>query len=115
MILDCNKKCYKSGGRTEGSLDLDTNKIICTKCDEEIVGISDFMKEAMKRSGDIIKKSTSKAFTFKCVACNKMVETDIVNGVPIGKNCETKACSINISQIMANAIEKMKPIQVEEE
>jgi hypothetical protein len=44
-----------------------------------------------------------------------MVETNIVNGTPVGKYCETKNCSISISQIMVNAMEKMKPIPMDDE
>jgi hypothetical protein len=73
------------------------------------------MKEAMKRNKDIIKKTIAKAFTFKCISCNKMVETNIVNGTPVGKYCETKNCSINISQIMVNAMEKMKQVPMNDE
>jgi hypothetical protein len=115
MIINCNNLCRKSGGVTEGSLDLDDNKVYCTKCNDELTSVSIFMKEAMKRNKDIIKKTIAKAFTFKCISCNKMVETNIVNGTPVGKYCETKNCSISISQIMVNAMEKMKPIPMDDE
>lgn len=114
MILDCNKKCNLSGGRTEASLSPDDNKVICLKCDKEIVGISDFTKDAMRRNKDIIKQRSSEAFTFKCHSCNKMVPTNVINGVAYGDGCQTKNCLIKISEIMASAIEKTKPITSKE-
>jgi hypothetical protein len=116
MILECNKKCSLSGGITEASLSLfDDNKVICLKCDKEIVGISDFTKDAMRSNKDVIKQKSSVAFIFKCHSCNKIVETDVVNGTPVGKYCETKNCSINLSQIMVNAMEKIKQVPMNDE
>ena len=60
MIINCNNLCRKSGDVTEGSLDLDDNKVYCTKCNDELTSVSEFAKEVMKRNKDVIKKSTPK-------------------------------------------------------
>lgn len=112
MIVSCNQRCKLSGGTTEASLDLDENKAFCLKCHEEIVNISQFTKDAMKYNKDIIKKTKTKAFSFKCRSCHNVVETEIINGSPYGKDCKTKNCMIQISDIMVNAIEKTKPMNV---
>jgi hypothetical protein len=46
---------------------------------------------------------------FDCKNCHKKVETVVVNGVPYGKDCSTKNCTIIISDIMASAMEKISP------
>jgi len=109
MILNCNKKCTRSDGMTNASLSVDDNKVICLLCDEEIDGISEFTKDAMKRNKDVIKKRSSEAFTFKCHSCNKMVATTVINGAPYGEGCETKQCLIKISEMMVSAIESTRP------
>lgn len=115
MLLSCNPRCKKSDGMTEASLDLDSNKVICRKCDEEIINVSDYTKSSMKRNKDIYMKTKHKAFMFNCSNCNKKVETVVVNGVPYGKDCAAKTCTIQVSEMMVHAIEKLKPIELEEE
>lgn len=112
MLLNCNNRCKKSDGMTEGSLDLDTNQVICRKCDEEIVNVSEYTKSSMRRNKDIFMKTKSKAFAFNCSNCNKKVETTVINGVPYGKDCETKNCTIQVSQMMVHAMEKLKPANI---
>jgi hypothetical protein len=112
MLLNCNQRCKKSDGTTDGSLDVDRNEVVCNKCGDDLKNVSDFTKQSMKRNKDIIS-ATKKAFMFDCKNCNKKVETVIVNGVPLGKDCQTKNCTIMISEIMSGAIEKyLKPEEV---
>lgn len=113
MLLTCNPKCRKSDGTTDASLDVERNEAVCNKCGEDILNISAFTKQSMKNNKDIIT-ATKKAFMFDCKNCNKKVETVIINGAPYGKNCATKNCTIQISEVMTNAIEKFaKPDQTE--
>ena len=114
MLLSCNSRCKKSDGMTEASLDIEANKVICRKCDEELVNVSEYTKSSMRRNKDVFMKTKSKAFMFNCSNCNKKVETVVVNGVPYGKGCETKNCTIQISEMMVHAIEKIKPMELEE-
>jgi len=106
MLVSCNPKCKRSDGRTEGSLDISTDEVICRLCGDSIGGISSFTKQSMKNNKDVIN-STKKAFMFDCKNCHKKVETEIINGTAYGKNCRDKNCMINISEIMANAIQKI--------
>ena len=105
MLLSCNQRCKKSNWTTDASLDLDRNEVVCNKCGDDLKNVSEFTKQSMKRNKDIITVA-KKAFMFDCKNCNKKVETVIVNGVPLGKNCTTKNCTILISEIMSSAIEK---------
>ena len=116
MLVSCNPKCKKSDGRTEASLDVDRNEVVCKLCGEDIVSISSFTKQSMKNNKDIVTMA-KKAFMFDCKNCHKKVETVIFNGTPFGKDCKTKNCAINISEIMVSAIEKIsdKKSEIESE
>ena len=50
MIAEC--KCSTT---VEALLDVDTDKIMCQNCGEEIENISSFMKTTMKQTGQIIR------------------------------------------------------------
>jgi len=108
MLVSCNPRCKKSDGRTEGSLDVDRNEVVCKLCGDDISGISSFTKQSMKQNKDVVT-AAKKAFMFNCKNCHKKVETVVVNGVAYGKDCQTKNCTIVISEIMANAMEKISP------
>ena len=108
MLVSCNPRCKKSDGRTEGSLDVDRNEVVCKLCGDDINGISSFTKQSMKQNKDVITQA-KKAFMFDCKNCHKKVETVVVNGVAYGKDCQTKNCTILISDMMANAMEKISP------
>jgi len=108
MLISCNPRCKKSDGRTDGSLDVERNEVVCKLCGDDIVGISSFTKQSMKQNKDIVTPA-KKAFMFDCKNCHKKVETVVVNGVAYGKDCQTKNCTILISEIMANAMEKISP------
>ncbi len=106
MLLSCNPRCKKSDGKTDGSLDPDRNEVVCKTCGDDIINVSSFTKQIMKQNKDVIT-SVKKAFMFDCKNCHKKVETTIIDGVAYGKNCQTKNCTIVISEIMAGAIEKL--------
>ena len=108
MLISCNPRCKKSDGRTDGSLDIDRNEVVCKICGEDVLGISSFTKQSMKQNKDVITPA-KKAFMFDCKNCHKKGETVVVNGVPYGKDCSTKNCTIIISDIMASAMEKISP------
>jgi hypothetical protein len=108
MLVSCNPRCKKSDGRTEGSLDVERNEVVCKLCGDDISGISSFTKQSMKQNKDTVTPA-KKAFMFECKNCHKKVETVVVNGVAYGKDCQTKNCTILISEMMANAMEKISP------
>ena len=103
MNLNCNPKCKQI--TTSGALDPETNNVICNKCGDILTNVSDYTKTIMRQNKDVIIK-TKKAFEFKCRACGKDVETEIINGVPKGKGCHNE-CMINISEIMVGAIQQL--------
>lgn len=106
MILRCNQGCKLSDGTTDGSLNLETNEVICNTCGDAIKGISDFAKLSMKNIGDIKRVNKKKAFVFPCKTCSKNVETEIVAGKVSGKGCKESKCSINITEFMVRVIQE---------
>lgn len=117
MIVRCNPKCKLSDGQTNGSLDLETNEVVCTECGENICGISEFTKMSMRSIGDVVRKKQKKAFVFKCLTCKKDVETAMNSGVVVGKGCQQKEgkCQINITEHMVVALQSMDKVQKEDE
>jgi len=108
MLISCNPRCKKSDGRTDGSLDVERNEVVCKICGDDVVGISSFTKQSMRQNKDVVTQA-KKAFMFDCKNCHKKVETVVMNGVAYGKDCKTKNCTILISDMMANAMEKISP------
>jgi hypothetical protein len=108
MIVRCNQKCRYSDGFTDGSLDVDTDDVMCNECGEVLSEVSSYTKLAMKANGDVIRSKKKKAFMFPCNTCEKSVETQFVNGVLVGKVCDNdqKGCQINVTQHMIKAIEE---------
>jgi len=106
MILRCNQGCKLSDGTTDGSLNLETNDVICNTCGDVIKGISEFSKISMKNIGDIKRVNKKKAFVFPCKICNKNVETEVVAGKVTGKDCKNNNCLINITEFMVKMIQE---------
>jgi hypothetical protein len=108
MLVRCNPRCKESNGQTDCSLDVETNNAICNTCGDVLPDISEFSKLSMKTTGDIIRNTKSKAFTFPCNTCDKQIQAVLVNGVLVGKNCpnEQKGCLINVTEPMIAAIKE---------
>lgn len=106
MILRCNQGCKLSDGTTDGSLNLETNEVICNTCGDPLKGISDFAKISMKNIGDIKRVNKKKAFVFPCKTCNKNVETEVAAGKVFGKGCQQSTCLINITEFMVKMIQQ---------
>lgn len=108
MLVRCNPKCKESNGQTDCSLDIETNNAICNTCGDVLPDISEFSKLSMKTTGDIIRNTKSKAFTFPCNTCEKEVQAVMVNGILVGKNCPNNqsGCQINITETMATAVKE---------
>lgn len=106
MLIRCNRGCTLQNGTTTGSVDQDVNKVVCNYCGEYVDGISDFAIKSMVSQGKVLKKEGTKSFQFKCVTCDKIVETALVDGEVRGKSCQGD-CSFNISSF---AIEAMKSV-----
>jgi len=106
MLLRCNQGCKLSDGNTEGSLDLETNNVVCNLCGDNLKNVSDFAKLSMKNIGDVKRKNNKKAFVFGCNTCNKKVETEVVSGKVCGKLCASGNCQIDITSFMVKMIEE---------
>jgi len=108
MLVRCNPRCKESNGQTDCSLDVETNNAICNTCGDVLSDISEFSKLSMKTTGDIIRNTKKKAFTFPCNTCEKEVQTALVNGVLVGRNCpnDQKGCQVNITETMVAAIKE---------
>ena len=117
MLVRCKDRCKLSDGQTDGLLDLETNKVMCNLCGEELSNISDFTKTSMKMNGEVIKSKKKKAFTFKCLTCNDDVEAAMVGGIVVGKACkqDQKGCKLNVTQHMVKALEITSSYNVDEE
>lgn len=107
MLVQCNKGCKLSDGTTSAVLDSDTGEAHCEKCDEILNTISSFGKISLKSLKAFRNTNKKKAFSFKCLSCNKMVETEIALGAVKGKDCKEGKCKINISDAMKNAMESI--------
>lgn len=104
MLVRCKDGC-KNNTMTDASLDVDADEVICNTCGETISHVTAFAKNAMKGSGDIIKKAKGKAFQFSCLTCKKVVATTCQNDEIVGVNCEqTDKCKFNISNYMKHAV-----------
>ena len=112
MIVRCNPKCRESDGFTDGSLDIDSNDVICNECGEVLPDISEYSKLSMKTNGDIIRSKNRKAFMFPCLTCDNNVEAQFLNGILVGKNCSNnqEGCKINTTQHMIKAIEETQRV-----
>lgn len=64
-----NKGCGKQ--TIDSMLDEATNEIICSACNKPILGISEFLKRALKGTGNVIKMKTNLAFLVDCKFCKK--------------------------------------------
>ena len=106
MIVRCNQGCKLSDGTTDGSLNMETNDVICNTCGNIIKGISEFAKISMKNIGDIKRINKKKAFVFPCKTCSKNVVTEINAGKVIGKDCKNGNCLINITEFMVKMIQE---------
>lgn len=103
MIIRCRPKCTLRDGNTSGSLDLETDEVVCDYCGEGLPNISPFTKQSMKAQGLVIRKEKKKAFVFDCATCKTKVEAEYKDGFVVGKGCK-KECDIRIPRVMVHAL-----------
>ena len=104
MLVRSNCSCAKFTVTVDASLELESENVICNTCGDVITGISDFAKNSMKISGDVIK-APKRAFSFKCTSCDKFSQVAFVNHKACGKDCQTPdKCMFKITESMKNAI-----------
>lgn len=118
MLLHCHsRKCnttrdHKLKIGDEGA----ANEAICMDCSETNNMVSDFMKNAMKASGDVYRAVKSKkAFMYKCPKCTVDRGVKIVDEQAL---CESCSHPLNLSDPMIQAIKttasKSEPEAIDE-
>jgi len=117
MIVRCNAKCRESDGFTDGSLDTNSDDVICNNCGDVLSEVSSYAKLSMKANGDIVRHKGKKAFMFPCNTCEKPVETMVKSGLLVGRECPNDGvgCKINITEHMVSAIERINEVPALEE
>ena len=86
MLLHCHSR--KCNTTREHKLKLETNEAICLDCEEANELVSDFMKTAMKTSGDLYRSlAIKKAFMYKCSKCSIDREVKIHDGKAFCRIC----------------------------
>ena len=78
MLVRSNCSCSKFTVTVDASLELDTENVVCNTCGDIVTGISEFAKNGMKISGDVIK-APKRAFSFKCLSCDKYCQVAFLN------------------------------------
>ena len=68
MITCTNKGCYKAS--TSSLLDEKSNEVICSECGKP-VAVTDFMKNSMRSSGQVLKSQANSSFSVECQKCHK--------------------------------------------
>lgn len=100
MLLHCHSR--KCNTTRDHKLKVETNDAVCMDCGESNVQISDFMKNAMKASGDVYRTAkTRKAFMYKCPKCTVDRGVKIVDEQAL---CEICLHPLNLSAPMLEAI-----------
>tara|TARA_B100000131_G_scaffold322708_1_gene377677 strand:+ start:3531 stop:3878 length:348 start_codon:yes stop_codon:yes gene_type:complete len=103
MLVSCKKGCILNGGVTTAEVNLDTDSVVCTFCDDELDHVSDFAKKSMIACGFVKRNRITESFTFYCAKCDKNVKTINSEFGIKGVDCEYD-CSIDITKEMANAV-----------
>lgn len=100
MLLHCHSR--KCNTTRDHKLKVDENEAICMDCGETNNMVSDFMKNAMRASGDIYRTVQGrKAFMYKCPKCTIDRGVKIVDEQAL---CETCGHALNLSAPMIEAI-----------
>jgi len=100
MLLHCHSR--KCNTTREHKLKVESNEAVCMDCGEINNMVSDFMKSAMHKAGDIYRSIKSKkAFTYKCPKCTVDRGVKIVDELAL---CESCGQQLNLSVPMIQAI-----------
>ena len=84
FAMFCNNK--KCGQTMEPYIDIDTDKVYCSSCENEILNITHFVKVQMK-SLKQYKKKQKISFSIKCSNCSKESVPKLNNNDFICNNC----------------------------
>src|SRR5271154_1462425 len=86
MLLHCHgRKCNTT---RDHKLKIDTDEVICMECGDSNVMVSEFMKKAMKSSGDLYRSTAAKkAFMYRCSKCTVDRAPKIVDDQAVCATC----------------------------
>lgn len=105
MLLHCHSR--KCNTTRDHKLKVATNEAVCMECEETNNLVSDFMKNAMKASGDIYRSlETKKAFMYKCPKCTIDRGVKVVDEQAL---CDTCLTPLNLSQPMIEVVKNFAP------
>lgn len=100
MLLHCHSR--KCNTTRDHKLKLDTSEVICMDCGESNDMVSEFMKNAMKASGDVYRTvKGKKAFMYKCPKCGVDRGVRVIDEQAA---CEVCQFPLNLSGPMIEAI-----------
>jgi len=100
MLLHCHSR--KCNTTRDHKLKVSEMQAICMDCGETNNMVSDFMKNAMKASGDVYRQAVGrKAFMYKCPKCTVDRGVKIVDERAL---CESCLHPLNLSTPMIEAI-----------
>lgn len=105
MLLHCHSR--KCNTTRDHKLKVDSNESVCMDCGETNNMVSEFMKNAMKASGDIYRTVQGrKAFMYKCPKCTVDRGVKVVDERAL---CESCGHPLNLSAPMIEAIKTTVP------
>ena len=81
--------CSKCGETQTPYLDNETDKVYCTKCNNEIVNVTIFAKNQMKMNKQFRQKE-KKSFSVKCDKCAVEGRPKLVNNDIVCSSCNKK-------------------------
>lgn len=100
MLLHCHSR--KCNTTRDHKLKVDNNEAVCMDCGENNNMVSDFMKNAMRASGDIYRTVQGrKAFMYRCPKCTIDRGVRVVDEQAL---CESCGHPLNLSAPMIEAI-----------
>ena len=68
MLIDCTTKgCLQ---KTEAKLNISTNEVICDECGNIIENVTEYIKRALKSSGQVMRSKAKEPFQTFCKTCN---------------------------------------------
>ena len=106
VLICCdNKGCFET---TKALLNVNTNEVICLKCNKPIKSVTSFMKVQLKSLGQTMKsQKKNKAFSVECTECGSHNKPKVMkDGTIICSTCN-KVMN-NLPPPIANMLRIMK-------
>ena len=110
MLIHCpGKRCNTT---RDHKLKVESNEVVCMDCGETNNSANEFIKHAMKSSGEVLRSvQARKAFMYRCAKCLVDRSAKIVDEQAV---CEVCLQPLNLSAPMVEAVKAATP-RVKEE